>query len=426
MEKEMNEQEHDPVTVSVKENKSPSKSTWIVLAVVAVMLITTLCSASVFVVVVGPTRIKDFIQAQVSEPVAAGLAGVVGLEGSREKLSVAAVPELPSLGDLGIGTESGNTAPVPESAPAVAESQDVQSAPAASANDSESAPATTGQGSGNTGGSWVSVPTVVPGPNPVDTDNQIPWPPGLPDDFASMTLEAKTEAMSNLVGLSLMVVPGEEGVAWFWDVKDSADGQPREAFCDGWLICEINLVDGNRDTEYRGPGLHRDLIWAGTFRIEREIPGGGGACWAKWMAEIEHASIEHLISFLGEMSECPELPSQLMYRINPLLAVRLREVWERSGNNGFISIGTVKNGFGAFAVYTGGLGTYDNTECFDGAACAIENGGSWSWVVGPADISGTGNVILFYLDDFSSECEAFSNLPGIYASTVTNAPSCSQ
>ena len=297
----------------------------------------------------------------------------------------------------------------------------VAEAPAAVAEVQPEAPATTGQSDDNSGSYSGITPPFISFGDPVDTSNPIQLPPGLPTDFPTMSLEAQTQAFSSLLGLSLIPVDGEEGVAWHWNGKGVTTA---EVTCPSWVICHVTLVDGNATVLFRGHGVETDVISAGTFRVERQIEGRGGLCFNSWMAQVYEASIVNILHILGEANQCPSLPAQLEERINPALGKRLREVMELTGANGVISIGTVRDGFGAFViVQTGGPEILESFTCFAGASCAVNYGNGWEWVSGPVDVANAQGAVLYDLDKFANECEAFTSAQGALG-VISNGPSC--
>ena len=264
-------------------------------------------------------------------------------------------------------------------------------------------------------------PPFIPLGDPVDTSNPIPLPPGLPPDFPTMALEAQTQAMSALMGLPLVTIPEGDGFAWHWNGKGVVTS---EVTCPEWVICHETLVDGNATVLFRGHGVEKDVISSGTFRVERLIPGRGGLCFNRWMAEVYEASIVNILHILGEAQACPSLPAQFESRINPLLGERLREVMQLTGVDGVISIGTVKDGFGAFVIYPGSLGTVQTFNCFGGAACAYNSGQGWQWAKGPIELTALNGAVLYDLTVFDSECEAFTGAQSALGS-INGGPSCS-
>jgi len=329
---------------------------------------------------------------------------------------------LPSLGALDETLSN-----EPEANETVVEEQAVEEpvaeAPAAVAEVQSEAPVATGQGDDNSGGYSGITPPFIPEGDPVDTSNPIDLPPGLPADFPTIGLEAQTQAFSSLLDLPLIPVDGEEGVAWHWNGKGVTTA---EVTCPSWVICHVTLVDGNATVLFRGHGVEKDVISAGTFRVERQIPGRGGLCFNSWMAQVYEASIVNILHILGEANQCPSLPAQLEERINPALGERLREVMKLTGANGVISIGTVKDGFGAFVVVqTGGPEILESFTCFDGASCAVNYGDGWEWVTGPVDVANAQGAVLYDIDKFDNECEAFTSAQGALGQ-ISNGPSCGQ
>lgn len=261
-------------------------------------------------------------------------------------------------------------------------------------------------------------PPYIPMGEAVNTENPIPLPPGLPDDFESMSLDQMTMAMEEMMDLPLVPVEGEEGVAWVWNGKGLTTAT---IVCPEWLDCHVTLVSGNATVLFRGHGEQVE-IWAGTFRVERLIPGRGGLCDNVWGATVYEASDLNYIDFLGEADQCPYPPPSWLERINTDLGRRRIQVQDLTGVESVIPIGTVKEGFGAFVITQTGVEPL-NFTCWEGAACAVDTGDGWQWVEGQANISGAVRALLYDLDEFTSECEAFTGAQGALGD-IADGPSC--
>jgi len=112
----------------------------------------------------------------------------------------------------------------------------------------------------------------------MDDTSELPLPPDLPPNFSEMSLEGQTHAMSRIIGLPLIPVPGEEGTAWTWNGRgDTA----KVATCPYWVLCNVTRVSDSATLLFSGQGEVL-MVYAGVFRVIRHIPETGGPCPPLW------------------------------------------------------------------------------------------------------------------------------------------------
>jgi len=101
-------------------------------------------------------------------------------------------------------------------------------------------------------------------------DKLVFLPRGLPDNFAELSIEEQTQAMSDLLDLPLRPEIGKRNVSWVWN--DGEGLPPTEYKCPLGVIC--TLVLARPDHLFLGPGETFD-VYVVTFQLECALTDEG-------------------------------------------------------------------------------------------------------------------------------------------------------